>query len=55
MSHPSVCGRNGVSWGRQLVKLGAFALPLVVYLLTLAPTIIWAHDGADGGDLITTA
>ena len=55
MSHPSVCGRNGVSWGRQLVKLGAFALPLVVYLLTLAPTIIWAHDGADGGDLITAA
>jgi hypothetical protein len=26
---------------------------LVVYLLTLAPTITWAHHGADGGDLVT--
>lgn len=26
---------------------------LAVYLLTLAPDITWAHDGADGGDLIT--
>jgi hypothetical protein len=34
---------------------GAFALPLTIYLLTLAPTITWAHDGADGGDLITAA
>ena len=27
-------------------------LLLVVYLLTLAPTITWAHHGADGGDLV---
>ncbi len=26
---------------------------LCVYLLTLAPTITWAHYGADGGDLVT--
>ena len=26
---------------------------LGVYLLTLAPTITWAHHGADGGDLVT--
>jgi hypothetical protein len=26
---------------------------LLVYMLTLAPDITWAHDGADGGDLIT--
>jgi hypothetical protein len=25
---------------------------LLVYLLTLARTLTWAHDGADGGDLI---
>jgi hypothetical protein len=28
---------------------------MLVYLLTLAPTITWTHDGADGGDLITAA
>jgi hypothetical protein len=32
-----------------------FALALLVYLQTLAPTISWAHHGADGGDLITAA
>jgi len=26
---------------------------LAIYLLTLAPTITWAHHGADGGDLVT--
>ena len=35
--------------------LAAFAVPMLVYLLTLAPTITWAHDGGDGGDLITAA
>ncbi|MDY7080755.1 MAG: DUF2723 domain-containing protein [Chloroflexota bacterium] len=29
-----------------------FAFLLVIYLLTLAPTITWAHHGADGGDLV---
>jgi len=28
---------------------------LIVYLLTLAPDITWAHNGADGGDLIVAA
>ncbi len=28
---------------------------LSLYLLTLAPTISWAHHGADGGDLIAAA
>ncbi len=27
----------------------------VIYLFSLAPDITWAHDGADGGDLITAA
>jgi hypothetical protein len=28
---------------------------LVVYLFSMAPDITWAHDGADGGDLMTAA
>ncbi|MFW6162478.1 MAG: protein O-mannosyl-transferase family [Planctomycetota bacterium] len=28
------------------------ALLLVVYLLTMAPTLSWSHYGADGGDLV---
>ncbi|MGC8826005.1 MAG: glycosyltransferase family 117 protein, partial [Anaerolineae bacterium] len=31
----------------------AFALALVVYLATLAPTITWSHDAADSGELVT--
>lgn len=33
----------------------AFGVPLAVYLLTLPPGLTWAHDGADGGDLIAAA
>lgn len=33
--------------------IAVFALALIVYLRTLAPTITWSHHGADGGDLIT--
>jgi hypothetical protein len=32
-----------------------FGLALVVYLLTAPPGLTWAHDSADGGDLITAA
>jgi hypothetical protein len=32
--------------------VAVFALALAVYLKTLAPSITWAHNGADGGDLI---
>jgi hypothetical protein len=35
--------------------LVAFLLPLLVYLRTLAPSLTWAHDGADGGDFVTAA
>ncbi len=31
------------------------AVALIVYLLTLAPGLTWANNGADGGDLITAA
>ncbi len=34
-----------------VVFLGALAL----YVSTAAPSLTWAHDGADGGDLITAA
>ncbi len=40
---------------RPWTLLVAFALPLLVYLLTLAPDLAWAHHGADGGDLVTAA
>jgi len=33
----------------------AFAAPLAVYILTLPAGLTWAHDGADGGDLIAAA
>lgn len=33
----------------------AFAAPLVLYAATLPPGLTWAHDGADGGDLIAAA
>ncbi len=31
----------------------ASAISLIVYLSTMAPTLTWAHHGADGGDLAT--
>jgi hypothetical protein len=37
-------------WVSALVVMGVL---LAVYGLTLAPTITWAHHGADGGDLVT--
>jgi hypothetical protein len=36
-------------------SLLVFTIALALYLVTLAPTITWAHHGADGGDLITAA
>jgi hypothetical protein len=40
---------------RKIGLVLAFAVPLLVYGLTLAPGLTWAHHGADGGDLITAA
>ena len=40
---------------RKIIPLALFALSFCVYLRTLAPTITWSHEGADGGDLITAA
>ncbi len=37
----------------SLLALTILVVAWAVYLLTLAPTLTWAHDGADGGDLIT--
>ncbi|TET51734.1 MAG: DUF2723 domain-containing protein, partial [Anaerolineales bacterium] len=36
-----------------LAGAGAALVLLVVYLATMAPSLSWAHDGADGGDLAT--
>jgi hypothetical protein len=33
--------------------VGLFAL--IVYQLTLAPDLTWAHNGSDGGDLIASS
>jgi hypothetical protein len=45
--------RTGRDWTGAAQGALAGASLLVVYLLTLAPTITWAHHGADGGDLVT--
>ncbi len=39
----------------SLVPAIVFGLALAVYLLTAPPGLTWAHDSADGGDLITAA
>jgi hypothetical protein len=49
----SRAGQAG-AW-QHWAAFGSFGLPVVVYLLTLAPGITWSHGGADGGDLITAA
>jgi len=42
---------GGIWRHRWALAVSAALLP--IYLLTLAPTITWAHHGADGGDLVT--
>ena len=37
----------------SVIGIVVFCVSLLVYVLTLAPDITWAHDGGDGGDLIT--
>jgi hypothetical protein len=38
-----------------VVELGSAAAALLVYGATLAPSLTWAHWGADGGDFVTAA
>jgi hypothetical protein len=52
--------RDGATAGRfrglhlvPFLCLGALALG--VYIATLAPSLVWAHWGSDGGDLVTAA
>ena len=40
---------------RYLLPLVTGLAALVVYLLTMAPDLTWAHFGSDGGELITAA
>ena len=37
------------------IPISVSLLALVVYTLTLAPDLTWAHNGGDGGDLITAS
>lgn len=37
------------------VSVGLFLFSFSIYRATLAPSITWQHDGADGGDLIAAA
>lgn len=47
--------RNFGTWFPIAAFVSGFSLPLLVYCLTLAPGLTWAHGGADGGDLIVAA
>lgn len=47
--------RSIVNHRSLLAALIVFVIAFVLYLSTLAPTITWAHDGADGGDLIAAS
>ncbi len=38
---------------REIVGVACAAALLLVYAATLAPSLTWAHYGADGGDLVT--
>ena len=40
---------------RASVLVSLFLFPFFIYLDTMAPSITWQHDGADGGDLIAAA
>lgn len=37
------------------ILVSLFLFPFFIYLATLAPSITWQHDGADGGDLTAAA
>ncbi len=53
LGRPPMRWQARVSWKRCVGGAGTLALLLLVYFQTLAPTITWAHYGADGGDLVT--
>jgi len=53
MNDLSECNQVKVARKWPLWGVGAFAPMLIVYLLTLAPSLTWAHYGADSGDLVT--
>ena len=54
--------RETLSWQERIHRqtrigfpIALFLIAFSIYLLTLAPTITWRNDGADGGDLIAAA
>ncbi|MCI0475082.1 MAG: DUF2723 domain-containing protein [Anaerolineales bacterium] len=44
-----------IDWWRVAIFGAAILVPFTVYLASLAPDLTWAHNGADGGDLIVAA
>ena len=49
--HTSPPARNSLFWLPAVAGVCA----LLLYALCLAPGLTWAHDGADGGDLLAAA
>ena len=48
--------KRGISGKASIcIPIALFLIAFSIYLVTLAPTITWRNDGADGGDLITAA
>jgi len=50
-------GSGGLSSprGARAAEMLVFAAPLAVYVATLPAGLTWAHEGADGGDLVAAA
>lgn len=50
-----IMGADGVRLATRAWTLVALGAALVIYTLTAAPDLTWAHGGYDGGDLITAS
>jgi len=46
---------RSLRWEQIGFPIALFLIAFSTYLITLAPTITWRNDGADGGDLIAAA
>ena len=43
------------SLAMHVVATGVFGLSFLLYLMTLAPDVVWAHYGQDGGELVSAS
>jgi hypothetical protein len=55
VAYPSAFPAFLVRWRHWLISGGATAFALLLYVLTAAPGLTWAHYGADGGELLAAA